>query len=144
MISELVKFNEQLQNGELSVQPGQDEVYSDAASETDCGRQGDLYFRHISQVPENYKEVAPFKKMVPGTTKGSQHCFAEMPHKCFVPQNWSETYDELSGPIVLINKNVLLHPEHGNVTFDASCGRLVEFGYQRDQDQEERIQRRQD
>lgn len=145
-IQELVDYNKQLVAGDLPVKAGCDEFFSSAATENDVFPQGDLYFRRVTKIPEGYKEVKPFKKMVPGTTIGSKHVFKELPKRCFVPENWTEdeNYQSNLGPIVVIGPNVLEHHEHGNIIFEQQED-MIEFRYQNDWDVElAEIKRQQD
>lgn len=142
MIEELVNFQNKLASGELPVKPGQHEIYSEAASNTDEGRQGDLYFRTIDKIPSGYVNHVPFIKMVPGDTIGAKHCFNKLPLECWIPEGWnSREYEGLLGPVVKLNGHVLQHQEHGHITF-GDC--LIQFGYQKSLEQEELIARRKD
>lgn len=153
MISELIKHQEKLENKELPVKPGQMETLSEAATENDGARQGDLYFVVRStdgsfNFPENYSEITPGeidKQLVPGNTKGAKHCLEHLDGvRMALPSSFSRDESYMGpGPIVLFQKeNTKVHPEHGAIVFKE--GFCVEFGYQKSLNQDEEEIRRLD
>ena len=140
MIEELIRFNEQLLSGDLSVKPGQDETISEAASINDFLWQGDLKFTIIDVIPPSYTKIVPTesdKQLVPGTTSGAKHCLVHLDVDYYVPSGWSrsDTYDSLNGPIVRFHsENTVVHNEHGNITIPA--GMCIQLDYQKNLDVE--------
>ena len=142
----LVSFNERLVSGELPVKPGQREVWPQAASSTDVGRQGDMYFREIAADPRiEYSPAAPHRQLVPGNTKGSKHSLAHLDGvEMWHPRGFTmlESYDGHLGPVVSIKApNQIEHPEHGTIVFEHDV--TIQIGYQKSWSAEEARIRRQ-
>lgn len=116
--------------GKLLSTPPLDDSYiqrfSEAAVEGDVIVQGDVYFTKLADNHSFGKKLQqPVPKLVPGTSKGSQHCLADM--SCVTLYEGAGTV--LDGPQMKVHKEVTVtHPEHRWVVLTPGCYRV---NYQR-------------
>jgi hypothetical protein len=139
---------------DLKVKPGQIERFSEAATEGDFIRQGDLYLI-VAQSPGDKSKFAwddylkssgystpkkPSPQLVPGNTQGAKHCLDSLDGvELLLPANWNE--ESLQGPFLRITKQrTVQHPTHGAVVIPA--GFAILCSYQREYDKEQAKERR--
>ena len=132
------------------VQPGQDVRISDAASDYDSVRQGDLYIVVLGKPLENVEMelIEPrldqnHHQLVPGNNVGAKHCLRGedlVGLKMYRPKVWND--DIFIGPYIMHpSKDIVIeHLTHGNVTVPAGMG--VHCVYQREFDRVQQIEQR--
>jgi hypothetical protein len=133
-----------IRSGKHTIQPGQPQTLSSAASVGDGIWQGDLGIEVVGSVPADYVlDETGNTKLVPGDTVGSNHRLDSMDGvELYRPKDWYDSsYEGLAGPVFkLSNDRVITHPRHGDVTVLA--GFIIACRYQREYDLEQARERR--
>lgn len=126
------------------IKPGASVAFTNACTNEDCIRQGDLYLIVVDSVPSEYIQVKKLteqdKQLVPGNTQGSKHCLDSLDGvKLYRPKEWNE--ESLLGPCFISTEDrTVLHPVHGDCFVPA--GLMIQCGYQKEWDKAQKAERR--
>jgi hypothetical protein len=100
--------------------------FSEAASENDYFRQGDVMVWFKEKVPLGFSKSKAVTQLAPGNTKGSRHCLDCLDGVTIMTK---KDGDALQGPLLVITQErTITHPEHGDIICPPG---VYEITYQR-------------